>query len=264
MVRTYGAKPYRIAVLHGGPGGLGAVAEIARNLSETLGVIEPIQSKYSIVDLVEELKEQLLQNCICPVILIGHSWGAWLAGLFASRYPEYVSKVILVGCGPLTSDYVTQICERRKANLTREEAKEFDALVEELNHPVTEDKDKKLSRLGQLAVSADYFSKMELPNEALDALPSDGVMYSSIWPEAARLRESGELLEKFSQISCPITVIHGKLDPHPYHGVITPLTECGLQVRFHLLDRCGHTPWKEQYAASEFKGILLMEIMDPA
>ncbi len=261
MVRTYGIRPFRIAVLHGGPGGFGAVAGIARSLAEFHGVIEPLQSKYSIDELVEELKEQLLQHCICPVQLIGHSWGAWLAGIFASRYPEYVSKVILVGCGPLTSDYIAQIGERRKANLSREEAIEFEALIEDLNYPDTEDKDKKLSRLEQLVEAADYFSKINLPYETLDSLPFDGAMYSSIWPEAAKLRASGELLEIFSRISCPITVIHGRLDPHPYDGVITPLTESNLIICAHLLDRCGHTPWKEEYAALEFNRILLTEIM---
>jgi pimeloyl-ACP methyl ester carboxylesterase len=241
---------------------VGSVADLARSLSETLGVIEPFQSKYSIEELVEELREQLLQHCICPVTLIGHSWGAWLAGLFASRYPDYVKKIILVGCGPLTSDYIAQIGERRKVNLTREEAQEFETLMEELNHQETVDKDKKLNRLGQLAEAADYFSKVDLSYEPSDTHPSDGDMYSSIWPEAATMRESGELLEKFSKISCSITVIHGRLDPHPYEGVITPITECGLVLRSHLLDRCGHTPWKEQYAASEFNKILLAEIME--
>jgi hypothetical protein len=52
------------------------------------------------------------------------------------------------------------------------------------------------------------------------------------------------------------------LDPHPYDGVINPLTECGLELQSRLLDRCGHTPWKEQYAASKFNKILLAEIME--
>ncbi len=264
MVRNYGIKPYQIAVLHGGPGGLGAVAGIAKNISETHGVIEPLQSKYSIDELVEELREQLLQNCNRPVILIGHSWGAWLAGIFASEYPEYVSKVILVGCGPLTSDYIAQIGERRKSNLTSEETKEFEVLLEELEQPETKDKDKKLSRLGQLVEATDYFSKMELPYEVSDSLPSDGTMYSSIWPEAAKLRESGELLNKIIRIRSPLTVIHGRHDPHPYEGVTRPLTKNGKKVMFYLLDRCGHTPWKEQYAASEFYEILRAEIMEQA
>jgi hypothetical protein len=56
-----------------------------------------------------------------------------------------------------------------------EEAIEFEALIEELNLPEKEDKDKKLSRLGQLVEAADYFSKMELPYE-----PS-GTDYSIPW-----------------------------------------------------------------------------------
>lgn len=43
-VRLYGGKPYKAAVVHGGPGALGTVAAIARVLSKDLGVIEPLQT----------------------------------------------------------------------------------------------------------------------------------------------------------------------------------------------------------------------------
>ncbi len=262
MVRKYGIEPYRIAVIHGGPGGMGSVAGLARELSKAYGVIEPLQSKYSIGELIEELKEQLLQDCNSPALLIGHSWGAWLAGLFAARYPELVCKVLLIGCGPLTLDYVERIGERRKANLTREEAEELEELIGLLNQPKSKDMDRRLKRLGQLAETADYYCKMELPIEPLEVLPANGEMYANLWPEAAQLRKSGELLHEFLQIKCALTIIQGDSDPHPYEGVIEPLTEGGRKHRFYLLEKCGHTPWKEQYAASDFYRILNSEIME--
>lgn len=114
MVRKYGKKPYNIVVLHGGPGALGSAAGLSRLLSGKYGILEPMQSKYSIGELEEELLDQIKANCPGKVILAGHSWGAWLAGLFAERYPEKVKKVILIGCGPLEEKYVLQIQERRK------------------------------------------------------------------------------------------------------------------------------------------------------
>lgn len=43
-VRTHGKPPFRVAVLHGGPGAPGYMAPVARALSVTAGVIEPLQT----------------------------------------------------------------------------------------------------------------------------------------------------------------------------------------------------------------------------
>ena len=59
QVRTYGPSPCRAAVLHGGPGAIGSAAGLARGLAESCGVLEPLQSKYSVTEQVEELHRQL-------------------------------------------------------------------------------------------------------------------------------------------------------------------------------------------------------------
>ena len=56
QVRTYGPSPCRAAVLHGGPGAIGSAAGLARGLAESCGVLEPLQSKYSVTEQVEELQ----------------------------------------------------------------------------------------------------------------------------------------------------------------------------------------------------------------
>lgn len=259
-VRLYGMKPYKIVVVHGGPGGLGSVAGMARGLSVKYGIIEPMQSKYTISELIDELKEQIIEYCNETVILIGHSFGAWLVALFAEKYPELVKKLVIVGCGPLSVKYVVQIGIRRKANLTRDEGIEFDKLVVELDDKNTVDKDKKLSRLGALAKKADDFSTFELETDEIDEIASNGEMYSKIWPEAAKLRENGYLLGVFEKIIIPISLIQGDIDPHPVEGVIEPLKERGVNFKAHILKNCGHTPWKEKFACDEFYDILFKEI----
>jgi pimeloyl-ACP methyl ester carboxylesterase len=241
---------------------MGSAAGLAREISKTYGVLEPMQSKYSITKLIEELKAQIEANCTCPVILIGHSWGAWLAGLFAEAYPEITAKVILVGSGPLEEKYVHEIGERRKRNMNEKQRAEYDELTACLNSGEADDKDAKLSRLGALVGQADEYEAMESDLDSLASLPADGKMYGSIWPEAARLRETGELARKFGNIKCPITVVHGKMDPHPYAGVIEPLKDHGISLHIHILKKCGHTPWKEKYARDDFFATLLDEIKE--
>lgn len=61
MVRYYGNKPYKVAVIHGGPGAIGSLKYCAEQLEKKIGIgiIEPLQSKYSISELVYELYIQL-------------------------------------------------------------------------------------------------------------------------------------------------------------------------------------------------------------
>lgn len=57
MVRLHGDAPYKVILVHGGPGAIGSLKGFARELSETakIGVVEAMQSKYSIAELIEEL-----------------------------------------------------------------------------------------------------------------------------------------------------------------------------------------------------------------
>ena len=97
MVRLYGKAPYKFVLVHGGPGAAGSLRGFAEELSQLseAGVVEAIQSQYSIDELIEELYCQIKENCAGRVSLIGHSWGAWLAVLLAERYPEAVFCQVL-------------------------------------------------------------------------------------------------------------------------------------------------------------------------
>ncbi len=50
--------------------------------------------------------------------MIGFSWGAWLSLILAAQYPYLVSRLILIGCGPLEEKYVPKIMETRLSRLS--------------------------------------------------------------------------------------------------------------------------------------------------
>lgn len=256
MVRKYGKSPYNIVVLHGGPGAAGSASGLARLISEKYGVLEPMQSRYSIGELEEELLEQIKTNCIGKVILVGHSWGAWLAGLFAQKYPEKVNKLILIGCAPLEEKYVPKIQERRKTNMSLDERKEFHNILWQLENG-TGKKDIYLQRLGEICEKADEYQEEEFLKDQAEV---NGMLYEKIWKEADWLRKSGKLLERFERITCPLVLIQGTVDPHPAEGIILPLREKNKEIKSYVIERCGHTPWREKYARREFVDILLSEL----
>jgi pimeloyl-ACP methyl ester carboxylesterase len=259
-VRFYGNKPYQTAVIHGGPGALGSVAAIARELANDYGVIEPLQTKSSITELLVELDEVITVNCEAALTLMGHSWGAWLAWLYAARYPGKVKKLILVGSGPFELPYVADIGKNRLRRLSDNEGLEFNTILQALDSPQAAHKDVLVKRLGELVAKSDNYCPVEIATDPIDRLPVDGNQYNAIWSEAARLRESGELLEAAAQIVCPVVVIHGDSDPHPIEGVSFPLKKRFKNLTVYRLEKCGHSPWREQYARERFYEIVRKEL----
>lgn len=264
-VRCHGRPPYRAAVLHGGPGAAGSVRSLAEMAGEWCGTLEPVQTAFHVEDLIEELRHQLElyagergEGGPAPsgkFVLIGHSWGAWLAGLFAERYPEWAEKVVLVGCPPLEERYVPQISSRRMANLPPEEAEELADILRRLEGEVPAENPqpgRDILRLGELCGRADNFCWDGPPEE----VSVDSEQYESVWAEASALRSCGGLAERFGRIACPVFLIQGTADPHPAAGVTEPLAALGRSPRAFLLDRCGHTPWRERWAEGEFRRIL--------
>lgn len=258
--RTYGEKPYRTAVVHGGPGAPGSIAAIARELSGERGVLEPLQTATTLKGQVQELYEILCSQGDLPVILIGHSWGAWLSFILAAEHPSCVSKLILVCSGPFEQHYVAELKEKRFSRMSPEERAEADEIIEYLYSGGDEKKDEKLAKLGKLVEKSDNYDTEEIKTDSIDRIKVEGNTYQQVWDEAENMRISGQLLEYGEKIKCPIVAIHGDYDPHPAEGVRDPLSRTIRDFSFHLLEKCGHTPWKERHAREEFYRILKKEI----
>jgi pimeloyl-ACP methyl ester carboxylesterase len=248
-LRKYGKEPYSVAVVHGGPGAAGEMAPVARELSGVCGILEPLQSSLSIEGQVRELYDILIREAHFPVTLIGHSWGAWLCLIFASRFPKLVKRSILIGCGPLEEKYAEGIMKARLDRLNDNDRKEAIRLKEALGRPVHEKG--AFERFGELMSKADSFDRIMDVSEKDDTIFLEDV-FQSIWKEASGLRTSGMLLSYAEQASCPIVAIHGDHDPHPAEGIRVPLEKRAKGFKLIILEKCGHQPWMERQARSEF------------
>jgi len=245
-LRRYGAPPYRVAVLHGGPGAAGEMAPVARELAASQGVLEPLQTADSVSGQIGELAACLAAHGQPPMAVVGYSWGAWLAILLAARHPELVARLVLVSSGPLTEAHAASIMETRLGRLSPQERRETTALLaagERMGEAG-------LARLGALCNRADtYAPAPDTPDAPVDF---QATIFARVWPEAAALRRSGELLRLASTIGCPVRAIHGLYDPHPAAGVRDPLAACLADFACTGLPRCGHTPWRERQAREVF------------
>jgi pimeloyl-ACP methyl ester carboxylesterase len=260
--RTWGRKPYKVAVVHGGPGIPGAVAPVADELSRTIGVLEPLQTKNTLEGQIVELADVLKTQADVPVVLLGHSWGAFLNLIVASRFPSLVKKLILVAGGPFEEKYAANIHPDTLNRLSEKDRIEAIDLIETSNDPASRDKDKSMARLGELFARAETYAplprrKYEMP----EGLKISEEINRRVWGEAKVLRDSGEILKIAGKIQCKVVAIHGDYDPRLPEGVKEPLSRVLKNFKFILLEKCGHEPWQEKFARDEFFKILKKEIV---
>ncbi len=262
-LRKYGKAPFNVAVIHGGPGAAGEMAPVAIQLSQDHGVLEPLQTAFSIESQVHEMRSVLEEHGDTPVTLIGHSWGAWLSIIFTARYPGLVAKLILVGCGAMEEKYAREIMKTRLSRLNEEDRSEVLALIKSLDDPAAKGKNAIISEFGRLTSKADSYDPIKQSATGTtmngESLISEGI-YQAVWHEAELMRRSGALLELAKHVQCPVVAIHGDYDPSPAEGVEKPLRAAVKDFRFILLTKCGHEPWMERNAKDRFFDILKKEL----
>jgi pimeloyl-ACP methyl ester carboxylesterase len=256
-VRKWGHGPYSVAVIHGGPGAPGEVAPVARELSAMAGILEPFQTETTLEGQVQELRRVLVEEGAVPVTLIGFSWGAYLSYMIASRYPALVKKLVLVSSPPFAEQYAPGITQTRMKRMRMKERTEAQALLTRLADPATPDKNDLLAKLGHLLAHADAYDPAHLEEEGFHCQYD---VFHGVWDEACELRRNQILIQMAKTVQCPVLAIHGDTDPHPADGVNDPLVKVLGNFRFVLLEKCGHRPWVERYAAEEFYRVLSKEI----
>jgi pimeloyl-ACP methyl ester carboxylesterase len=238
------------------------MAPVARELAGEWGVLEPIQTAATLEGQVEELGAALEGRGAAPLIVIGHSWGAWLGWILAARCPWLVRKLILVGSGPFEEAYVERLRKTRLVRLHQEEREELDFLEKALSLPGSPDKGALLARFGELVEKTQSYDTDPSIARESDRVGPRGDVFQGVWREAAELRRSGGLLALGRRIVCPVAAIHGDDDPHPRDGVEVPLSNVVKDFRFHLLKECGHAPWLERRARDAFFKVLRDEMRE--
>ena len=247
-LRIHGLPPYRVALIHGGPGGAGQMAPVARVLAGEMGVLEPHQTARSVLGQVEELAAQLQSAGTPPYRLAGHSWGAWLAFIFTAMHPGLVEKLVLISAGAFDAAYAGHLLRTRQRRLHQHE-RELMTRIEQTLAARERPPAWAWQRLLELSVKADSYDCLPEPPESI---PPQWDIFLPVWQEAAALRQSGELLAYADLIDVPVVAIHGEDDPHPLAGVQGPLAQVLARFEMRRLPRCGHYPWKERHARTSF------------
>jgi pimeloyl-ACP methyl ester carboxylesterase len=157
--------------------------------------------------------DDLLQLVDLPSVVVGHSWGAMLGLSFAARYPERVSKLVLVGCG--TYDKVARARFR-----------------------------------DNVSAGLDAYDAVPGPDEGV--VPFDEVGHTETWQDVLRLQREAIEPQIFSRITARSLMVHGAQDPHPGAATRDLLRQYIPALEYLELEHCGHEPWRERHAAEPF------------
>ncbi|MFA5309597.1 MAG: alpha/beta hydrolase [Dehalococcoidales bacterium] len=257
--RTWGKPPYKVAVIHGGPGCPGSIAAVARELSGDMGVLEPLQTADSVGGQVSELHAVLEKHAETPVTLVGWSWGATLSYLTAAEHPELVKKLILIGTGPIDSKGkprpdLTPIYMERLSEAAR---KRFFELVNQFQDGKPGDKGPVFGKLCGVINKAEVYAPIPAEDDVLEYQMDINM---AIGLELRDMIPNGTLAQSCKKIKCPVTAIQGDYDPRPAADIDNAFSGAVKDYHLVLLEKCGHTPWLEKYARDEFFRVLKREI----
>ena len=179
--------------------------------------------------------------------LLGHSWGSAVVALYAMRYPEYLSQIIIVGALPLQQYQLTDAfkqleAKRDSSTLKRMQELRAARLADPGNsepcsayyslwfQPFFGNHNKTIHSKGDFCVGTLESRRNKMLNVDKFTMASLGQ-----WDWRVPL----------SQVKVPALVIHGTMDPLPVSGAkawaaVLP------NGQLLLLDGVGHFPYLEQ------------------
>lgn len=215
---------------------------------------EPITWQGQVADVARVAAERQ----VTPLDLVGYSWGALLALLYAiearaGRASPVPARLALIDPAPVTRawrDAFEQEFARRQAG------PEVAALRSELANAGLKESDPDAYRQRAFELSvAGYFAD---PRRARDLTPFrvTGRVQQSTWTSLGDF----DLLPALRDVRVPAFVVHGRQDPIPLASSERVAEALGTNLL--VLDDCGHVPYVEQPA--ELFPPLLAFLREPA
>lgn len=257
--RAVGTGRDTLVVLHGGPGfTLDYLADDFLPLTDRHTLIfydqrgtgrSSLVSDSAALDgqrFAEDLEALRRHFRLERMALLGHSWGAGVAALYAGRYPERIGRLIVVGTIPLQRSLLSSAFDRLAAgrdSSTRRQMQQW--------------REARLANPGDAAACRAYYTLWFTPFfvDTAAARRSKGDFCAGS-PEA--LRNKVQSVDRFTfaslgewdwrpvlrGLNAPVLVIHGSRDVLPLEGArgwVSALPD----GRLLLLDGVGHFPYLE-------------------
>ena len=198
---------------------------------------------------VADLEQLRLELQVEQISLVGHSWGAMLALLYGTTYPEKVERLVLIGLGPL-NDEMDRVA---KANLIKplspQERQEYQHLSQERHKAIQAGDNTAVTAINQQRMMLS-FRGMFYKQESIASLLEDWLEYDQyrnwrVYPIVNHLLDRQALWTRLPQLHAPTLVLYGYQDFEPIAQAYL-LKQQMPNVKLCFINECGHIPWLEQ------------------
>ena len=191
--------------------------------------------------------------------VIGHSWGAWLALLYASEHPQRISRLVYISDTGIDPAWHQEYRKNREARLPADERERFRQLNEQRHTAV----EAELTRINQersaLLAATEYYDMNRLDEvPQYDRFPINYELNAVVNTELKLMEETGDLPALVRGITVPTLVLDGEADPRP-RWARAHVAQLIPDSRHITVPRAGHEPWIEQPEATAraLRGFLL-------
>ena len=194
---------------------------------------------------VTDLAHVIAERRVEPLALVGYSWGALLAMLYAVEAAHLATmpmpaRLILIAPAPITREWRSEF---ERTLLERQRGPVIQALRAELSASGLRERDMEAYRQRSFELSvAGYFANPRLAS-SLTPFRVTGRVQQSIWESLGDFDLRGAL----RAVRVPVLVVHGREDSIPLSS--SEAIAQTLQGELVVLESCGHVPYVEQPAA---------------
>lgn len=255
--RKVGSGKNLIVLLHGGPGSnMNAVWPDLKPLANKHTVLmydqrgggrseiikDPNRLKYT--DHVRDLEALRKQFGLERMVLVGESWGAGLAALYAMEHPHRVSRLLLLGPFPPSRALITRRLDKTDERIDfSKRLAQFRSALPTASDPIALCQE--FFRVYRAALFFDQTAASRRRGSSCDA-PPEGVRNYMVVNDAT-FGSLGEydLLPKLRQLRMPALIVEGEQSMTTLESV-RAWAEAMPNARLLLIPKSGHFPQVEQ------------------
>ena len=189
--------------------------------------------RFTVDMMVADLEALRVKLGVPRIALLGHSWGGILSMAYATRYPEHVSRLILVGSGA--------------AKLSEHEFL-FDKLFPEIAARRVAD-DSPAAQMGCKSDSLDDYARMsyyDQRNQPRTAAGDDSGFSQEVCTAVMLDAMKLDLFPKLRTLKVPSLVINGRFDANVAPTVAYAISKAIPGSTLTYFEHSGHSPFEEE------------------
>ena len=255
---TQGCGP-PVVLCHGGPGIHDYLGPIAAMIDDVATVHRYDQrgcgrsadtGPYDVRTFVDDLDALRAYWGYEAWTIVGHSWGATLALLYAIEFPERTARLGYVSGTGIDPAWHQAYRRNREAKLLPAERERLRLLNEERLTASGEELARIENERSYLLGRTELYDVRRVSDVSrYDRFPINYSQNEALCAEMKRMEDAGGLDSRVSQVRAPTLVLDGEADPRP-RWARAQLAELIPTSRHATIAGAGHEPWIEQPEAT--------------